>query len=140
MTDVCEKKQVVSNHPRPTNIASAQLWPSFLCFEPKVWIYFWMTDVYIVIDTKTPAEWPEMAMTCVIQNNFISRGSFQLIFWEKNVYFFMSTGHCPDLSPHRSYQKPSPPLGGGSGRLGQVPNSFRKQIFPKGTKKWQCCY
>ena len=130
MTDVCEKKQVVSNHPRPTNIASAQLWPSFLCFEPKVWIYFWLTDVFIVIDTKTPAEWPEMAMTCVIQNNFISRGSFQLIFWEKNVYFFMSTGHCPDLSPHRSYQKPSPPPWRWIRPVGTSSQLFPKTNFP----------
>ena len=118
MTDVCEKKQVVSNHPRPTNIASAQLWPSFLCFEPKVWIYFWLTDVYIVIDTKTPAEWPEMATTCVIQNNFISRGSFQLIFWNKKRLFL----HV-QIYRHTGLIK------------SRLPHSFRKQIFPKGTKK-----
>ena len=31
--------------------------------------------------------------------------------------------------------KADSPTGGRSGRWGQAPNSFRKQIFPKGTKK-----
>ena len=110
MTDVCEKN---TNHPQST-------------------IYFWLTDVYVVIDTKTPAEWPEMATTCAIQNNFIPRGSFQLIFWNKKRLFL----HV-QIYRHTTQvlSKADSPTGGRSGRWGQVPNSFRKQIFPKGTKK-----
>ena len=88
--------------------------------------------MYVVIDTKTPAEWHEMATTCAIQNNFIPRGSFQLIFWNKKRLFL----HV-QIYRHTTQvlSKADSPTGGRSGRWGQVPNSFRKQIFPKGTKK-----